>query len=73
MAIECLTGRAGHLFSGQVATTVVAGKLLLRPSPNEVYLQGDGWQEAVVLSPTLGASSVGAQILATVQPTGRAC
>jgi hypothetical protein len=72
IAIECLTGRAGHLFSGPGPTTIVDRQVLHHSSPSLVYLQGDGWQ-AVVATAEPAPTSFTAKVLATVEPTGKPC
>ena len=73
VAIECFTGRLGRFLSGPASTLFVDGKALRRLDRDDVYLQGNGWQEEVALPPSLGASSLGARILGSVRPSGGAC
>lgn len=73
VAIECLRAQAGRLYSGTSSTTVVEGKVLYRQD-TYVYEPGDGWEGVVLLPVNFGPlSTLGAEILATVRPTGNPC
>lgn len=73
VAIECLRGQAGRLYSGTSSTTVVEGKVLYRQD-TYVYQLGSGWEGVVLLPMNFGPlSTLGTEILATVKPTGRPC
>lgn len=73
VAIECLRGQAADLYSSTSSTTVVKGKVLYRQD-TYVYQLGNGWEGVVLLPVNFGPlPTLGAEILATVQPTGKPC
>lgn len=73
VVIECLRGKAGRLYSGTSSTTVVEGRVLYRQD-TYVYQLGRGSEGVVFLPMNFGPlPTLGAEILATVEPTGKPC
>jgi hypothetical protein len=77
VVMQCLVGKANHLFSGGEALRTVDGHTL-RQTGTLIYLQGAAAEGVVSTVTTGGTEPVrpddpGARILASVEPTGLAC
>lgn len=74
VSISCGRGQASHLFSEPGPGRLVGWRSLhYMWSAGLVYLQGDSWQALVFVSAQTVPKSLTAQLLDTVEPTGKAC
>ena len=73
VAIECLRGQASRLYSSTSSTTIIDRRVLYRED-SYVYLHGNGWEGVVLLPINFSpGSTLGAEILSTVEPSGKPC
>jgi hypothetical protein len=68
--LECLTGKAGGLYSGDRRTAAVNGHVLVTNGANLVYTKNRGTEGAVFAD---GPTVLVQKIPASVRPTGEPC